>query len=121
MLAKDAERVKLNEERIKYWMDNGALPTDRVLRFLDAAGLAKREARSNPTRARPARRRRSAIAAAKQAEEDAAVKAKAAAEAPAAEPMPLPKSRQRPHPSHRGAGPDGGRAGRDAAKAPNRS
>ncbi|RCL02181.1 MAG: small subunit ribosomal protein S16 [Candidatus Tokpelaia sp. JSC189] len=54
MLPKDGERVKLEAERIQYWLGHGARPTDRVLRFLDAAGLAKRPARSNPNKAEEA-------------------------------------------------------------------
>ena len=54
LLPKDSEsRVTLNEERVKHWLDNGALPTDRVARFLDAAGMMKREARNNPNKAKP--------------------------------------------------------------------
>src|SRR5690606_17491469 len=54
MLPKDsAERVKINEERAKYWLSVGAQPTDRVARFLDAAQLLKREARNNPEKAKP--------------------------------------------------------------------
>lgn len=82
MLPKDGERVKLNEERIKHWLANGALPTDRVARFLDEAGLAKRDARNNPTKAQPGKKAQERVAAAKQAEEAAA--AKAAEEAAAA-------------------------------------
>lgn len=95
MLPKGAERVKLNEERIKHWLDNGALPTDRVLRFLDEAGLAKRPARSNPNKAEPGKKAQERLAALKQAEEEAAAaaaaaeeEAKAAAEAPAQEEAP---------------------------------
>lgn len=51
------DRVKLNAERINHWLGVGAKPTDRVLRFLDAAGLAKREARANPTKALPGKKR----------------------------------------------------------------
>ena len=36
------------EDRIKHWLGVGATPTDRVLRFLDGAGIAKRDARNNP-------------------------------------------------------------------------
>jgi len=82
MLPKDGERVKLNEERVKHWLSNGALPTDRVARFLSDAGLVVREARSNPTKAEPGKKAQERIAAAKKAEEDAA--AKAAADAAAA-------------------------------------
>ena len=90
MLPKDGERVKLDADRIKHWLDNGALPTDRVLRFLDEAGIAKRPARSNPNKAEPGKKAQERLAAAKQAEEDAKQKAedeaaaKAAAEAEAA-------------------------------------
>ena len=38
--AEHAERVRLQEERIQYWMDQGAVATDRVSRFLGRAGLA---------------------------------------------------------------------------------
>ncbi len=48
-----AERVKLDTERAQHWLSNGAQPTDRVLRFLDAAGLVKRDARNNPKKAEP--------------------------------------------------------------------
>jgi small subunit ribosomal protein S16 len=57
MLAKDdAGRIVINGERVKHWLDNGAQPTDRVLRFLDDAGLAKRETRSNPEKAQPGKK-----------------------------------------------------------------
>lgn len=78
LLAKDAEnRVVLNGERAKHWLDNGAQPTDRVLRFLDAAGLVKREARNNPEKAVPGDK-------AKERAEEKAAKL-AAANAPAEE------------------------------------
>lgn len=49
LLPKDNEnRVKLKEERIQHWLSVGARPTDRVHRFLDAAGMLKREPRNNP-------------------------------------------------------------------------
>lgn len=82
MLAKDdANRVTLDEERIKHWMGNGAKPTDRVLRFLDAAGMATRPARNNPNKAKPGAKAQERLEAARLAEEEA----KAAAEAPAEE------------------------------------
>ena len=57
MLPKDnADRIVLDEERIKYWLSVGAQPTDRVLRFLDEKGLAKRAAKSNPKRAKPGKK-----------------------------------------------------------------
>jgi small subunit ribosomal protein S16 len=54
LLAKDSdERVKLDTDRAKHWLGVGAQPTDRVARFLDAAGLRERAARSNPNKAKP--------------------------------------------------------------------
>jgi small subunit ribosomal protein S16 len=75
----DEKRVVLNVDRIKHWQSVGAQPTDRVLRFLDAAGLATRAARSNPEKAKPGKKAEERVAAA------AAAKAKAdeAAAAPA--------------------------------------
>lgn len=80
MLNKDDEnRVRLIEDRIKHWLSVGALPTDRVARFLDAAGLWKREARNNPNKAKPGQKRLDREAAAAEAK-TAAEEAKAAAE-----------------------------------------
>jgi small subunit ribosomal protein S16 len=77
MLPKDSkERVKLDLDRVKHWLSKGAQPSDRVLRFLDAAGVRKRTPRNNPQRAIPREERK------KQAE--------AAAAAPAAAPAPKP-------------------------------
>jgi small subunit ribosomal protein S16 len=76
-LADDGKRVTLVTERIQHWLSVGAQPTDRVLRFLDKAGLLKRTPRSNPKRALPG----------KKATERAEARAKAAAE-PAAEAAP---------------------------------
>jgi small subunit ribosomal protein S16 len=84
LLPKDSERVKLDAERIKHWMSHGALPTDRVLRFLDEAGIAKREARSNPNKAAPGKKAQERAALLQKAQDDAAA-AIAAASAPAAE------------------------------------
>ena len=58
------ERLKLDLDKVKVWLGKGALPTDRVLRFLDEAGVMKREKRNNPTRAIP-RKERKAMAEAK--------------------------------------------------------
>jgi small subunit ribosomal protein S16 len=49
----DPARVTLETEKVQAWLTKGAQPTDRVLRFLDAAGLMKREARNNPNKAKP--------------------------------------------------------------------
>jgi small subunit ribosomal protein S16 len=85
LLPKEGERVKLDEDRIKHWLGNGALPTDRVLRFLDQAGLGKREARNNPTKAQPGKKAQERVAAIKKAQEDAAAALAAASAEPAAE------------------------------------
>ncbi|HQZ13509.1 MAG TPA: 30S ribosomal protein S16 [Devosia sp.] len=69
-----SKRVNLVVERVQHWISVGAQPTDRVLRFLDAAGLLKRDARNNPKKGEPG----------KKAQERAEAKAKAA-EAPAAD------------------------------------
>ena len=54
LLAKDSEdRVKLNAERVQYWISQGAQPTDRVARFLEAAGLKEKTVRNNPKAAKP--------------------------------------------------------------------
>ena len=54
LLPKDHnDRVTLQIDRIKYWIGVGAQPTDRVLRFLDAEGIAKRSPRNNPKKAIP--------------------------------------------------------------------
>ncbi|MGR6467642.1 30S ribosomal protein S16 [Rhizobium sp. PAMB 3182] len=81
MLAKDnAERISLDGDRVKHWIEQGAQPTDRVLRFLDEAGLAKRDARSNPEKAKPGKK---AVERQKEKEMKAAEAAAAAAEAAA--------------------------------------
>src|ERR687890_807453 len=54
LLAKDSpERVKLDADRISHWLSVGAQPSDRVLRFLDAAGIKERSARNNPNKGKP--------------------------------------------------------------------
>jgi small subunit ribosomal protein S16 len=68
LLPKDnADRVKLDVERAKHWLSVGAQPTDRVARFLDAAGLTKREASNNPNKAKPKKKRLEREAAAAEA------------------------------------------------------
>ena len=85
MLADDSKRVVLNAERATHWLSVGATPTDRVLRFLDAAGIAKRAPRNNPERAKPGKKATERAEARAKAAEDAAAAAAAPAEAPAAE------------------------------------
>jgi len=92
LLAKDsAERVKLDGDRAKHWLSNGAQPTDRVARFLDAAGVRERAARNNPNKAEPGEKakERAEERATKLAEAEEARAAAAAAPAPAAEEAPV--------------------------------
>ncbi len=53
MLPKDRERVQLDVERVKYWLSQGATPSDRVARFFHQAGLVKWEHGNNPEKAKP--------------------------------------------------------------------
>ncbi len=81
LLPKDKEeRLKLDMDKVKAWLAKGAQPSDRVMRFLDAAGVRKREKRNNPEKAIPRKERKA------KAEETA----KAAAAAPAAKPAEKP-------------------------------
>ena len=70
-----AERITLDKERVQHWLDHGAQPTDRVLRFLDAEGMMKRDARNNPNKAKPGKKAQERIEEKKQKEEDAAAAA----------------------------------------------
>ncbi len=101
LLAKDdANRVKLNEDRIKHWLGEGAQPSDRVAIFLGKAGVIAMPAqKNNPKKAEPsaktkmmvaekAKKKEDAAEAAKQAEEEAKAAAAAAAAAPAPEEAP---------------------------------
>jgi small subunit ribosomal protein S16 len=77
LLPKDkTERLKFDLEKTQAWMKKGAQPSDRVLRFLDAAGVATRPKRQNPEKAIPRKERKA------RAEE--AAKGGAPAAAPAA-------------------------------------
>ena len=83
LLPKDSgERVKINEDRAKYWIGVGAKPSDRVHRFFDAAGILEREARSNPKKGEPGEKakERAEEKAAKAAEAEEAAKEAADAE-----------------------------------------
>jgi small subunit ribosomal protein S16 len=81
------ERLKLDLEKVQAWMKKGAQPSDRVMRFLDAAGIMKRPKRNNPDKAVPRKER-------KAKEEEAA---KAAGGAPAAEGgKPAEKAAEKP-------------------------
>ena len=78
LLAKDNEdRVKMNVERVQYWLDQGAQPTDRISRFLEAAGVVAKKDRNNPKKGEPGKKAKDRV-------EEKAAKATAAAEATAA-------------------------------------
>ena len=82
LLPKDSEeRVKMDLERIQHWLDHGAQPSDRVARFLEAAGVLAKKERNNPKKAEPGQKAKD------RAEEKAAKAAEAAeaADAPAEE------------------------------------
>ena len=80
LLPRDSEeRVRMNAERVQYWLGQGAQPTDRVSRFLETAGIVGKKERDNPIRARPGRK------AVERAEEKAAKAAAPAAPVEAAE------------------------------------
>ena len=79
LLPKDSEeRVKMNMERVQYWLGHGAQPTDRVSRMLEAAGVLDKKERSNPNKGEPGQK-------AKDRAEEKANKAAEAAAAPAEE------------------------------------
>jgi small subunit ribosomal protein S16 len=78
LLPKDSEeRVQMNVERVQHWLDQGAQPTDRVSRFLEAAGVVAKKERNNPKKGTPGK-------AAQDRAEAKAAKAAEAAEAAAA-------------------------------------
>lgn len=85
-----AERIKFSEGRVQHWLGVGAQPTDRVLRFLDTAGIKKRDARSNPQKGQPGKKRLEREEAKKTAAEEKAKAAAEAASAPVPEPEPEP-------------------------------
>lgn len=76
MLKADNEnRITLNEERIKYWLGQGALPSERVEKFLADAKIIELSAKSKALlekRAKAAADKKAAEEAAKKAEEEAA-------------------------------------------------
>ena len=78
LLAKDSEeRVKMDVERVQYWISQGAQPTDRVARMLEAAGVTPKTERNNPKKGTPGKKATARV-------EEKAAKAAAAAEAAAA-------------------------------------
>jgi len=88
LLAKDdANRVRLIEDRVNYWLGVGAQPTDRVARMLDKAGIKERAATSNPSKGEPGKKAKDRVEDKAKKAADAAEAAAAAAAAPAPEPV----------------------------------
>ncbi len=93
LLAKDdVARVRLIEDRVRYWIGVGAQPTDRVARMLDKAGIKERAPTNNPSQGEPGKKakeraedRAKKITEAEEAAAAAAADAAAAAAAPAVE------------------------------------
>jgi len=75
------ERLRLDLEKVQAWMKKGAQPSDRVMRFLDAAGIMKRPKRNNPEKAIPREERKAKAEEAAKAAEGGAKPADAAAPA----------------------------------------
>ncbi|TCP60280.1 SSU ribosomal protein S16P [Rhodovulum bhavnagarense] len=75
LLPKDSEeRIKMDMERVQHWLGQGAQPTDRVSRMLEAAGVLTKKERNNPKKGEPGAK------AKERAEEKAAKVAEASAE-----------------------------------------
>ena len=89
LLPKDSEeRVKMDIERVQHWLGQGAQPTDRISRMLEAAGVLEKKERNNPNKAKPGKKavERAEEKAAKAAEAGEAAAAPAEAEAEAEAP-----------------------------------
>lgn len=81
LLPKDhADRLRLDVERAQHWVAQGALPSDRVARFLDDAGVLTRAPRNNPQKGEPGAKAQERLAAIEQTKRDAEEAAAAAAE-----------------------------------------
>ena|SRR6056300_1336052 len=91
LLPKDKkERLNLDVDRIKYWLEKGAKPSDRIARFLGEANIIPKPAqRNNPNKAKPKKKAQERLAAAEEAKKAAEEAVKAEAEKPA-EPTPAP-------------------------------
>ncbi|WP_298360181.1 30S ribosomal protein S16 [uncultured Litoreibacter sp.] len=94
LLPKDSEeRVKMDMERVQYWLDKGAQPTDRVSRFLEAAGVLEKKERANLKKGEPGQKAKDRI---EEKEAKAAAAAEAAAEAAAAPAEDAPAEEEAP-------------------------
>lgn len=86
LLPKDSEdRIRMDMERVQYWLGQGAQPTDRVARFLEAAGVTEKTTRNNPKKAEPGKAAKDRAQKRADREEAARAAAAEAASAPAAQ------------------------------------
>ena len=86
LLAKDDEnRVRLVEDRVRYWLGVGAQPTDRVARMLDKAGIKERAATENLKKGEPGKKAKERAEEKAEKAREAEEAAKEAAAAPAVE------------------------------------
>mgnify|MGYP005664746271 CR=1 FL=1 len=107
----DPNRVKINADRVKYWLDNGALPTERVARFLGEAEIIPMPAKRNsPQKSIPKAKAQERLKAAEDAE-------KAAAEAPAEEAAPAEAAAEEPAPAEEASAEPEAAAAEEAPKA----
>ncbi|EIZ77519.1 30S ribosomal protein S16 [Novosphingobium sp. Rr 2-17] len=89
VLAKDDEnRVRVTEDRVRYWLGVGAQPTDRVARILDKAGIKERAATVNPAKGEPGKKAKDRAEEKAEKQREAEEAAAAAAAAPAVEEAP---------------------------------
>lgn len=90
------ERLKIDLDKVQAWMKKGAQPSDRVMRFLDAAGIMKRPKRNNPEKAVPRKERKAKDEEATKAKEAGDAAAKTAANAKAADKAAADKAAEKP-------------------------
>ncbi len=87
LLSKDSEnRVKLDLDRAKHWISNGAKPTDRVHRFLSDCGVLEPLVKNNPLKAKPKTKAQERKEESKKTENPESVVQSKVPESPAAEP-----------------------------------
>ncbi|WP_031550382.1 30S ribosomal protein S16 [Parvularcula oceani] len=84
LLAKDDEnRIQLDTDRAKHWLERGAQPTERVARFLGTAGLMEWKHGNNPKKGEPGQKAKERVEERAEKERAAKEAAEAAANAPA--------------------------------------
>ena len=96
LLPKDKkERLSLDIERIKYWLEKGARPSDRIARFLGEANVIPKPAqKNNPIKAKPKKKAQERLAAAEEAKKAAEEASKVEAEKPSEEIKPVEEKKE---------------------------